>query len=51
MRRSIDNGLERVAGDHVGIVDENGPYIHDHEKAEIHDSMERKDKDEQMVGN
>jgi len=39
--RSVDDVLQRVPSDHVGIVDENAPEIDSDEEAEIQDPMQR----------
>ena len=46
---TVDDRLERVAGNHVRVVDENRPEVHKEEQAEVELAVEREDKDEEVV--
>ena len=46
----VDDLLERVAGDHVGVVDEDGPEVDKDEEAEVEVALDGEEEDEQMVG-
>ena len=49
VRRVVDDRLERVSGDHVRVVDEDGPAVDDHEEAEVQLTVEGKEVDEEVV--
>ena len=50
VRGPVDDRLERVAGDHVGVVDEDGPEVDEDEEAEVEVALDGEEEDEQMVG-
>ena len=50
VRGPVDDRLERVAGDHVRVVDENRPKVHEEEQAEVELAVEGEHEDEQVVG-
>lgn len=43
MRRTVNDGLERVAGDHVGVMNKDGPKVDEHEEAEVDHAVEREE--------
>ena len=45
----VDDALERVAGDHVRVVDEDGPEVDKDEEAEVEVALEREEEDEEVV--
>ena len=49
VRGTVDDRLERVSGDHVRVVDEDGPAVDDHEEAEVQLTVEREEVDEEVV--
>ena len=49
VRWAIDEGFERVPGDHVGVVNKDGPKVDRHEKNKIENAMEREYEDEEMI--
>ena len=50
VRGTVDDRLERVSGDHVRVVDENRPKVHEEEQAEVELAVEGEHEDEQVVG-
>ena len=46
MSRAVDELLSPVAGDHVTIVNEDGPNLHSDEENHVEVSVHRADKDE-----
>ena len=49
VRRAVDDRLERVSGDHVRVVDEDGPAVNDHEEAEVQLAVEGEEVDDEVV--
>lgn len=49
MRRAVDDRLERMAGDHVRVVDEDRPEVDKEEQAEIEPAVEGEDENEKVV--
>ena len=47
---AVDDLLERVSGDHVRVVDEDGPEVDEDEEAEVEVALDGEEEDEQMVG-
>ena len=50
VRGAVDDFLEGVAGDHVRVVDEDGPHVDEDEEAEVERAVEGEHEDEHMVG-
>ena len=46
----VDDVLERVAGDHVGVVDEDGPDVDEDEHGEVEVALHGEEEDEEVVG-
>lgn len=47
---AVDELFEPVAGDHVAVVDENGPHLDEDEEAQVEVLLGREDEDEDVVG-
>ena len=47
---AVDDLLERVSGDHVRVVDEDGPEVDADEQEEVELALEGEEVDEQVVG-
>jgi len=50
VRWTIDDFLERMIGDHIGVVDENRPTVHKYEEAKVEVALEGEQEDVEMVG-
>ena len=49
VRGPVDDVLERVAGDHVGVVDEDGPDVDEDEHGEVEVELDGEEEDEHVV--
>ena len=49
VRGPVDDRLERVAGDHVRVVDQDRPEVHRDEQPEVQHAVEGEYEDEEMV--
>ena len=49
VRGPIDDLLERVAGDEIRVVDQDGPEVDEDEEAKVEVAVERKDVDDEVV--
>ena len=50
VRRAINDLLERMTSDHVGIMDEDRPEVHEDKQAQVELPVQWEEEDEQMVG-
>jgi len=49
MCRSVDNFFERMVGDHIRVVNEDGPKVDQDEQDEVEMSLEGEDEGEEVV--
>jgi len=49
MRWSVDDFFERMVGDHIRVVDEDGPKVDQDEEDEVEMPLEREDEGEEVV--
>ena len=50
MRRPVDDLLQWMTSDHVGIMDKNTPKVDGNEEEQVKNTVKREKEDEQMVG-
>ena len=47
---SVDNVFKRVAGDHVRVMDEDGPDVDENKHSEVEVTLHGEEEDESVVG-
>lgn len=49
MRRAVDHVFERMAGNHVRVVDKDAPKVDSNEEAEVELAVQREEENEEVV--